>query len=742
MHKTLDCAKCGKPFPLWASVTRQRGERRDVCFDCLYPEGVRIRPRNVYQDSTSRPELAVAISRAPGSPTLSDRPPAELAELVRPVTDLGLPARVVHYCLKPLGIVYVGELVQLAEEDLMRRRLLGVHSLKAVVDALSVRGLSLGTAIPGWSRTEARRLTKSLGVELCPLSDRPPAELVQLVRPVTDLGLPVRVTHYCLRPLGVDFVGELVQLTEADLMLCPLYGVRSLKATVDALSMRGLSLGLRIPGWSRASARSLAQKLGAELNQVRNREARERAGIAADCPVSDTVEDDIATLLAFVEPERTRQMLAERNGWTGRPAATLGEIGRRYGLTRERVRQVTDGAWVGGQGHGVHAAVIWRAVEEVYARCPAPAKEVETALEALKSAAELAGTGARWSVLNLTSGERVVTATGTEGLCSEIVAKAKRDVRRHGVSTLANVSSLVAWPTSETDASRERFVEVVLRSLRDYVPLETSTGWFWLAAAKRTHLLRTVRKVVACAGLVSVDELRRAVQRDHRLSGFVPPRRVLLALCECLNEFDVVDDTVRATPCLTESKPGKRTAESVIVDILREKGPLMATSELRAECGLRGVNGPSFMTCLCYSPLVLRVAPCTYTCVGAPVQPGAATAVAGRRSRHTKVVLDFGMTPGGRTWLALRITRSIMQTGVIGIPSAIRKFLGGQYALHSEDDSGVGTIVANGVSAWGLSPFFRRRGGEVGDVLVLEFDHDARKCKLAIGGQELIDSYR
>lgn len=69
-----------------------------------------------------------------------------------------------------------------------------------------------------------------------------------LLRPVEDLELTVRSAN-CLKAEAVQYIGDLVQRTETDLLKTPNLGKKSLNEIKEVLSSRNLSLGMRIDGW-------------------------------------------------------------------------------------------------------------------------------------------------------------------------------------------------------------------------------------------------------------------------------------------------------------------------------------------------------------------------------------------------------------------------------------------------------------------------------------------------------------
>ena len=66
-----------------------------------------------------------------------------------------------------------------------------------------------------------------------------------LLRPVDDLELTVRSAN-CLKAEAVQYIGDLVQRTEVELLKTPNLGKKSLTEIKDVLASRGLSLGMRL----------------------------------------------------------------------------------------------------------------------------------------------------------------------------------------------------------------------------------------------------------------------------------------------------------------------------------------------------------------------------------------------------------------------------------------------------------------------------------------------------------------
>ncbi len=69
-----------------------------------------------------------------------------------------------------------------------------------------------------------------------------------LLRPVDDLELTVRSAN-CLKAEAIQYIGDLVQRAEVELLKTPNLGKKSLTEIKDVLASRGLSLGMRLENW-------------------------------------------------------------------------------------------------------------------------------------------------------------------------------------------------------------------------------------------------------------------------------------------------------------------------------------------------------------------------------------------------------------------------------------------------------------------------------------------------------------
>ena len=88
----------------------------------------------------------------------------------------------------------------------------------------------------------------------------------KLLKHVDELELSVRANN-CLKNDKINWLGELVQKTEADMLKTPNFGRKSLNEIKVQLEAMGLSLGMEVPGWPPENIAELAKKYKTHTNK-------------------------------------------------------------------------------------------------------------------------------------------------------------------------------------------------------------------------------------------------------------------------------------------------------------------------------------------------------------------------------------------------------------------------------------------------------------------------------------------
>ncbi len=464
-----------------------------------------------------------------------------------------------------------------------------------------------------------------------------------------------------------------------------------------------------------------------------------------------SLKNELLELADAAGGDRGGRIFARRFGWEGGAPNILRVVATEFGLTRERVRQICDEIAEVFKENRPYAPVFDRMLAQLGEKLPAAAGKLESdegmkadsegtlRIETICQAARILGRKCSFVVKEVGSA-RVVLPVDTERYADLVLLTARKFVQHWGVTTIPDIIARLEEEEGEPiDADT---VRTVLMLQGDFRWLDEPREWFWLSSVGKNSICNRIKKVVSVAGSIGVSELRSQISRPHRVRGFAPPRRVLLELCRNLPEYKVEGQRI------TDRKPIDwrdvlKDTEYTMVRVLKTHGSIIPSAEFEAACLRYGMKSTTFRTYLAYSPVVAKYAYCVYGLPGATVLPGEAAHLRPRDARQKRrVLLDHGWTHNGNIWIAYRLSEAIIKTGTCGLPGRLRQLVDGKYALLTIDGATMGTMVFKESNAWGLTRFFRRRGGEPEDCLLLLLDLKDRTATIQVGSADLVEDLR
>ena len=658
-------------------------------------------------------------------------------------------------CLHKMKIKYVGDLVQFKESELLKVRNLGRKSLRELKEYVSDLGLSFGMEIQS-------RLSDGEGKIIYykpeDISKRRAKEALKekitfLFIPIKDLDLSVRSAN-CLHKMKIKYLGDLVQLRESELLKVRNFGRKSLRELKQNLSDLGLSFGIKIRGWTPEKIKILSIKYREKIKEKNNQLAiKYRHSLNVNVKY---LEDELLYIFcSLVRTDRNKKIVTKFYGWDGRGKRTLEKIGEEFGLTRERVRQIIlrfEKRFNLNKKKIIYSLPILDSSLQIVAdNIPDLAESIEYKLfekrisknpfhlDGLISCGKLTGMAVPFSIVNFQK-KRFVVEPGLNKLPKTIYFYAKRIIEHLGVATISDVYAQINEEIKQK--INPHFIIKVISLVNDVNWLDDSKEWFWFNIRPRRNRLRNlIKKTCSISSKIDISELRKGVARNHRMEGFAPPRQVLLNFCKTLPWCKIEGSTVTVDSNLNWEKVLDRSStEWAMAAILKEYGPIMSRVKLQEKCFEVGMGQVAFFSALSNSPIITKFAPGVYGLRGAKSQPGTIESLKPKREPK-KVVLDYGWTRDGKIWIGNRVSESIMLSGVCGIPSSMKNFLQGNYSLQAADGVFLGDLKIKDNSLWSVTPFFKRRGGEIDDYIVLTFDLKSREAKCYIGDIDLFDDF-
>jgi DNA-directed RNA polymerase alpha subunit len=163
------------------------------------------------------------------------------------VSELELSVRSAN-CLKNDNIIYIGDLAQKTEAEMLRTPHFGRKSLNEIKEVLAQIGLRIGVEISGWPPENIEEFSKHFQTIF--------------FEKVGELEFSVRTAN-CLKNDNIIYIGDLVQKSEDEMLRTPNFGRKSLNEIKEVLAQMGLHLGMAIPGWPPENVEDLSKDLTA-----------------------------------------------------------------------------------------------------------------------------------------------------------------------------------------------------------------------------------------------------------------------------------------------------------------------------------------------------------------------------------------------------------------------------------------------------------------------------------------------
>lgn len=308
----------------------------------------------------------------------------------------------------------------------------------------------------------------------------------------------------------------------------------------------------------------------------------------------------------LTESEKRRSaMFADRYGVSGPETTTLQLVGDKYGLTRERVRQITEGMVERARTASFvlprlnqlkeivasHAALSITAFEEKYREILGGNLSLADAdlfaREVLGSSVADLGERTYWPAGNAL--QPMILESRAREIAVAVRDAARRMIRSCGAAQLMYVTGMVSEATGKAISIRD--VRNALIAVEGMEWLSEDEGWFWFGVETADNrLLDVVRRVLAVAnGRVDVEDLHQAMSRSRRAH-----RRTAIGAVPALElPTHVMRDMLSRVPWLTivqmddfmlrEPVPAEEVlsdSEMAVIELINATGGAVARAAL------------------------------------------------------------------------------------------------------------------------------------------------------------------
>lgn len=621
------------------------------------------------------------------------------------LSDVDLSVRTSN-CLYNMGLTTLGELASLSEGELLRQPNFGRKSLNEVKALLSsTEGLTL--------REECADEVDQLDFLTIgePLSST-------FLRSVQSLDLTTRASNV-MKDQGITTVGELVQLTESELLRTPKVGRLTINNLKRVLAQFGLSLGTTIQNWP--SKEELASLLKARAWD-RPKRAQTFIGKFA------FLEDELCANVEAAVGASERAIVTRRTGWDGDRVWTLEELandptasGRTSRVTRERIRQIESKAIEKIRKKGISTPILYRAIALIEENAPLATVHLPSLLQ-------------RHGITRRALGYEAVSAAMKTfqvdwDLDYEVIGQDAFLVPSDQVDEIK-----WSWTILVEAAVVQDFVELdqIVNANRDANPLSLEVavsgvskvpalGWlnrdrriYWsLDRVRRgwNKPINVCRKLLTVAPEVPLKRLTAAVKRARTVKHF-PSDDTLTNMLLALDEFEVDDGMVsRGASFMPETLSN---SDRVMIRAATDAGTVTTFLELRDVLVRLGLSANYAQMLMVISPFWVTPARGKYRFVGNQTQLNEFWS---KELAKVDEVIDYQ-----ERLVELEVNHRHLVTGNHRIDEG--KVKPGQWSLRDEEGSDLGKIDVSESMIKGLNRILSTAGIGAGTFLIMDFSGD------------------
>lgn len=488
---------------------------------------------------------------------------------------------------------------------------------------------------------------------------------------------------------------------------------------------------------SAVAARKLARKPTKQLDAATN------VLLAS----SESVDDEIVALTSTLT-DRARDLVLQRWGYAAWPPSTLESLGEKYGITRERVRQITTGHNALIIGAGIvtplleQAAAILTAAGGVLStsrlKASLSAARVNASDAALRTLPALSEAGVVSPIyfsekydlwLDATRKQELLVDGDFDGAVATMQMRARRALRRVGAVAVTRLAGTP--PLDMADTGRLLWGDTSTTSISGYViPHVQQDSVMSRAVAEMLAVTPNLPLADIAAGLLHV------VPRPIKL-----PIPVLATVLRHHPAFRLNNGGVSLVTPLTPSE-ALSPAEADIVSDMQAKGGVMTWNELRVSLVTHG-HTLAWLHALHQRPFLQRAGRRFYVLRGQSVPPDAASLADDGSPRPREWVLaHVQWQSDARCTVRYRVTPSTLR-GVLLLPKKLaqRTPIQPEQWEAANNGSTIDALTVGAGMIWDLSSWMRSINAAVGDHIAITLDVGLRGVGLALvpAAQAILD---
>jgi len=539
--------------------------------------------------------------------------------------DIELPVRALNSLINQ-NVNTINDLIVHTEGELKRFPNMGQKSIDDIKQMLDHYSLYLGMEIVDLNNEANIETINSIEVKeenkLIELSEQ---KIIEIIKEFDETTLSVRSKNVLLN-LNCTNIGDIIFLSRQSLFDNNNLGKKSVDEIEEYINNLDLNFGDIIEPWNKDIVKQLRENLIGKISDEARQELIKKNQYL-EVELKKILEECIKTSQKDQSiKDRIIDVLINRFGLDGSPAKTLEIIGKKYNVTRERIRQNQEFGLRKLRTRKPFTPILDKIFEELSKALPVTEIEfnrilkekkftlVEWDFKGLQDFYENLGIKTDFYVSKINN-LRVITKVGIDNIFRQVMVNINKKISNTG---LLSLSECLDFKEVYLNDLKRETIKKFIQTKPIFTWLDDDQEWFTFYA-KRNRLSNLITKAATGSLSVDIDNLFKKIKNFHRLENVKYSVDIFISFCKKSFDCEIKDNEI-----LFSSPKSKISDyhgyqgnvispnEQKIVDIFNKFGPILNWWDLKELSTSANVKDDSLNMILQFSVLFQRIDRATY----------------------------------------------------------------------------------------------------------------------------------
>ena len=545
--------------------------------------------------------------------------------------DIELPVRALNSLINQ-NVNTINDLIVHTEGELKRFPNMGQKSIDDIKQMLDHYSLYLGMEIVDLNNEANIETINSIEVKeenkLIELSEK---KIIEIIKKFDETTLSVRSKNVLLN-LNCTNIGDIIFLSRQLLFDNNNLGKKSVDEIEEYINNLDLNFGDIIEPWNKDIVKQLRENLIGKISDEARQELIKKNQYL-EVELKKILEECIKTSQKDQSiKERIIDVLINRFGLDGSPAKTLEIIGKKYNVTRERIRQNQEFGLRKLRTRKPFTPILDKIFEELSKALPVTEIEfnrilkekkltlVEWDFKGLQDFYEDLGIKTNFYITKVNT-IKIITDNSKNFIAQKLLTIINKQISSNGLFSISKCMELKEIYLNDV---KSEIIKKILLTKPNFNWLDDEQNWFTYRS-QRNRLTNLISKAATASKNQNIQTLYNSVKKNSRLEReLIFNQNIFINFCRVAFDISIdgsehiIFNSLTSKISNFKGRDGQMIApnEQKMMNIFNDYGPILYIDDLKELAILQDIKSDSLTMMLQYSPLFYRIDKGFYTLIG------------------------------------------------------------------------------------------------------------------------------